>query len=450
MNTIFTNATNVVFLSLIIASFAIASSTVRAGEMTAAEICAPTKLVLKSTDLFIGQVSNGVDLVDEALRGYLNALDVGIEMQEVAHSVDQTAEEMTTLSGDAASVTEPVQNIATVFENLQRALKVARSAAFTPANVALTQIMKDIDATDQESKLRSALNKLDRIKAKIVPIKTDISRLKKLTTGACYALALAEAPSARAAPSDYRFIQASGQRGGAFLSATAYTGEMPVPKNIIVARDQSMLQASSANQCKRELQQELDAVESTMQPVNNDIQALGSALSEVGNFVKRDVLPIFHPFSVIERPMNDIHTAVLAIHSELMQFKNLLKHKFKITATVLTVKVTLINTSVQSALNGWKKSIKRIEDDFHITEIKKMMEKEMDAIMKPVTKAISDEIKHIEKSVKIDGFSLSDAKAAARKLLSNLENMGDIANAEASIKKSAEKMESTLSRCATH
>lgn len=405
-----------------------------------AEVCGPGLKILDDGSP-ITDVYSFLGNLDEFLKSYINALDLGTEMQDIAARVDETAQDIDKYSGEASEVTEPVKNISSVFKATKKAAHAAREAMFKPLHITLSKIMEDIEAVEQEKRLRPIQKKVDRLKRKIGRIAKPWGYVTSGVQVLCDATELAlKKASNDVFPFDAGYLRIpAGLKGGAVRVDLGFNSS-----NLLVpVATQPTLKQGVEPQCEKDIEVLLGDVGKTMLPFDKELKELSLVLTDINNALEHDLLPMFKPIEAIEKPVKSIHTAAERIHHELGKFKRILKHRFKIKIHGLVV----INTSVDHALKEWNKTVKKIEKELHINYIKHLMDEEMDKTMRPVIHGISHEIHHLEKSVRVDGFSIDDAKKVYASVIGELDKIPTFDSAEKEIEGFAKTVDELKKRC---
>lgn len=315
----------------------------------------------------ITAIQKGVNLYVKSLEGTRDAMLEVLDTAETVKLIDELAKEISHASKDAANVTEPAGSVSEVFNELYEVTSHADQSVLHPLHEELASILKDLALKEDYDAVNEQLASAKELQKEIGYVSTASSTIT-------YGI-------------------------GAVCLHNAYE--------------------KANQQCKTRVENEVNAWAQSLEKEALGIKAVGDAFAEIDK-VLASLNVIFTPIIKIKKPIEKMHKTTLKMHHEMKKFEHLLKHKIRIKFR----RITLVHTSAHHVLKEWNKTVHRVEKKLHITEIKKLLNHEMNKLMHPVTKAIKHEVKHLEKSIKVDGFSLSSAKAEMAKLKSGFSKLG--------------------------
>jgi len=294
---------------------------------------------------------------------------------------------------DIAALFEPVPAVSGPFNEAGTGLKTFRDDAVYPASQVLHPIVVELQLEKVRREMQETINALKFMDDQISLAAPAVMLVKIAATQAINDVnALPEGPCKEAA------IQKGGQSCGTVLANALDLNKIVVPLAGVMKQIEDALK-------------EMEGLMSGMQPVQKGFEDIDNSMKE------------------LRKASNGI--------------KSVLKHRIAIKWG----KVTVEKISVGEILKDWNGLVKRIEKTFHITDLKKMLQKEIATLTKPEVDKIKSTIRGLEKGIKVDGFSLDDGRRIFADFEAKMAGLVNVNTYESEFTQAKADLESLANSC---
>jgi len=328
----------------------------------------------------LSTVQNDIGKVEHYLQIPLDLRDDIKKINTTMSEIDEMLTILADLSDPVPDVAEPLNNIATAMNGIQQDV-------IAPLNTMVTDTVAVLRIEQMKKELDVAKNHIGDIKKPISDTQGHVSQVLTVT-------------------------------------------------NDLVA----IVSAFPQGSCRKPIAQDVNAyctgLDDVARPIANAENGVTQTVTSIENTIQHELLVIFKPFDAIQRDLESVTRSVNAIYHELRVMERHLRHRIHLKIAGITV----VSFSIREILDDWNHVVKVVEHFIGLDKAEKWLRKEVEAVMRRPIHKIKKTIRHMVKSVKVDGMNMNDAKKLLNGVTKDVRAMkNEFADAKAKLQQEEAK-----------
>ena len=349
--------------------------------------CKPALTDIRVTNTNLKAVINDLDALKSDISKVESYLQIPLDMRNDIRKLDTTMKDIDEVLSILADLSDPVPEIAEPLNDISTAMQGVQEGVLDPMNTIITDAVNILHIEQMKKELDNGKKHIDDVKAPFVDVQGDVSD--------------------------------------------------------VVDATQKMVTVVSAlpqGRCRKPIAQSVNAyctgLDDVARPIAQAENTVSQTALNAAQTIQHDVEAIFKPFDVIKRDLQRVTNSIDAIYHEL----KVMEHDLARHIHLKIAGVTVATFSVKEILDDWNRVVNIVKHFIGLDKAEKWLRKEVEHIMHRPIKSIERTIKHMVKSVKIDGMNLNDAKHLLDRVKGEIATMkSDIANAKADMRRELKK-----------
>lgn len=349
--------------------------------------CQPALTDIRVTNTNLKNVISDLDTLKSDLSKVESYLQIPLDVKSDIHKLDTTMKDIDQVLSILADLSDPVPEIAEPLNDISAAMQSLQEGVLQPMDKIVTDAVNTLHIKQMKKALDSGKKHVDQVKEPFVKVQGDVSDVVNTTQ-----------------------------------------------KMVIV------VSALPQGSCRKPIAKSVDAYCTGLDDVARPIAQAENDVSQTAmkavRTLEHDVTQILKPFDVIKRDLQSVTRSINAIYHEL----KVMEHDLTRHIHLKIAGITVATFSVKEILDDWNHVVNVVKHFIGLDKAEKWLRKEVEHIMHRPIKSIEQTIKHMVKSVKVDGMNLNDAKRLLNQVNGDIAKMkSDIANAKADLKQELKK-----------
>ncbi|MCW8836153.1 MAG: endonuclease domain-containing protein [Rhodospirillales bacterium] len=316
-------------------------------------------------------------------------LQIPLDLRDDVHKLNTTMSEIDKMLTYLADLADAVPEIAEPINNISNALNTVQKDVVTPIDKMVSDVVNTLPIKQIKDELGTAKKHLGEIEAPIVKVQQKVSDVLLYTN-----------------------------------NAVAVVSRFP------------------EGACRKPIAQGVNeyciGLDDVARPIANAENGVTQTVTGIERTIQKDVLVILEPFDVIRRELETVTHTINGIHHQLVLMERDLRHRIHLKIAGFTV----VSFSVKEILDEWNHVVNVVKHFIGLDKAEKWLRKEVSHILHPPIHNMEKAIRHMIKSIRIDGMNMADAKRLLNGITSEVQAMkNEFADAEAKLEAEKNKAE---------